>query len=301
VNRLKVSQASRMSFVLRVKLEDTSIERATAFINRLIHWYDLSSLEYKNRTASNTLRFINDRLAIISRELTNVEKDIQNYKTRSGIVDLGAESSVFLEKVRENDSQLNQVNIQLGALQEVERYIASKTGRESLAPALPGLDNPILTGLLTNLFELDMQREKLIRTAPEGSTVVQVLDNQIRQTKANIADNTQSLRKVLLNTRDKVVATNKRLESVIQTIPQKERVLLDISRQQGIKGGLYTYLLQKREETALSLAATVSDLRIVDSPKGDYTPVKPRRSAYYLFAMVIGCWCPSRCCGCSTS
>lgn len=292
VDRLKVTQASRMSFVLRVKLEDTSTERATAFINRLILGYDRSSLEYKNRTASNTLRFINDRLGIIARELSSVEKDIQNYKTRSGIVDLGAESSVFLEKVRENDTQLNQVNIQLGALQEVERYMASKTSRESLAPAMPGLDNPILTGLLTNLFELDMQREKLIRTAPEGSTVVQVLDNQIRLTKATIADNTQALRKVLLNTRNKMIATNKRVESVIQTIPQKERVLLDISRQQGIKGGLYTYLLQKREETALSLASTVSDLRIVDAPKGDRVPVKPRKSAYYLFALVLGLLLP---------
>jgi tyrosine-protein kinase Etk/Wzc len=292
IDRLKVTQATRMSYVLRVKLEDTSTERAKAYIDRLIHWYDLSSLEYKNRTASNTLRFLNDRLAILSRELTNVEKDIQAYKTRSGIVDLSAESSVFLEKVKENDTQLNQVDIQLGALQEVERYIASKTDKESLAPAMPGLENPVLTGLLTNLFELENQREKLLRTAPEGSTVVDVLDNQIRMTKANIADNTRSLRNVLLNTRARVVGNNRRVESVIQTIPRKERTLLDISRQQGIKGGLYTYLLQKREETALSLASTVSDLRIVDTPQGDTKPVKPRKVAYYLFALALGLLLP---------
>lgn len=292
ISRLKITQASRSSFVLRINLEDTSIERGTAFINRLIHWYDLSSLEYKNRTASNTLRFINDRLTIISRELTNVEKDIQNYKTRSGIINLSAESTVFLDKVRENDTQLNQVNIQLGALDEVERYIASKTDKNTLAPASLGLENPILTGLLSNLFELEIQREKLIKSSPEGSTPVQVLDNQIRLTKANIADNTQSLRKVLTNTRDKILASNKKVESIAQTIPLKERVLLDISRQQGIKGELYTYLLQKREETALSLAAAVSDLRIVDTPKGDAIPIKPRKSIYYLFALIISILLP---------
>ncbi|QJW91177.1 polysaccharide biosynthesis tyrosine autokinase [Spirosoma taeanense] len=292
ISRLRVNQASRSSYVLRINLEDTSVERGVAFINRLIHWYDLSSLQYKNRTASNTLRFINGRLSIISRELTDVEKDIQNYKTRSGIVDLSAESTVFLEKVHENDTQLNQVNIQLGALDEIEEYISSKSGKNSLAPATLGLENPVLTGLLSNLFELEMQREKLIKSSPEGSTAVQVIDNQIRLTKTNIADNTQSLRKILQNTRNKVTASNKKVEAVIQTIPLKERVLLDISRQQGIKGELYTYLLQKREETALSLAAAVSDLRIVDAPKGDVNPIKPRKGTYYLFALVLGILIP---------
>ncbi len=292
VDQLAVTQASRSSNVLRVRVENTSIERGTAFVNQLVQRYDRSSLDYKNRTAASTLRFINDRLTIISRELTQVEQAIQNYKTRAGIVDLSAESTVFLEKVGQNDTQLNQVIIQLGALDEIEQYIASKPGRESLAPATPGLESPVLTGLLGSLFELEMQREKLIRSAPEGSTAVQVLDNQIRLTKANITDNAHSLRKVLLNTRAKLQASSKRIESIIQTIPGKERVLLDISRQQGIKGGLYTYLLQKREETALSLAATVSDLRIVDYPKGDARPVKPRRRAYYLFALVVGLLVP---------
>jgi len=292
INRLKITQASRLSFVLRIHLEDTSPERGVAFVNRLIHWYDLSSLEYKNRTASNTLRFINDRLTIISRELADVEKNIQNYKTRSGIVDLSAESTVFLNKVHENDTQLSQVTIQLGALDEIEAYIASKSGKGNLAPATPGLENPVLTGLLGNLLELEIQREKLIRSAPEGSAAVQVIDNQIRLVKANISDNTQSLRKILLNTRSKILASNKKVESVIQTIPLKERVLLDISRQQGIKGELYTYLLQKREETALSLAAAVSDLRIVDAPKSSLEPIKPKKSAYYLFALVLGLLIP---------
>lgn len=292
INRLRITQASRLSFVLRINLEDTSPERGVAFINRLIHWYDLSSLEYKNRTASNTLRFINDRLTIISRELADVEKNIQNYKTRSGIVDLSAESTVFLNKVHENDTQLSQVTIQLGALDEIEAYIASKSGKGNLAPATLGLENPVLTGLLGNLLDLEIQREKLIRSAPEGSAAVQVIDNQIRLVKANISDNTQSLRKILLNTRSKILASNKKVESVIQTIPLKERVLLDISRQQGIKGELYTYLLQKREETALSLAAAVSDLRIVDAPKSSLEPIKPKKSAYYLFALVLGLLIP---------
>ncbi|WP_338875057.1 polysaccharide biosynthesis tyrosine autokinase [Spirosoma sp. SC4-14] len=292
IGRLKITQASRSSFVLRINLEDTSPERGVAFINRLIHWYDLSSLEYKNRTASNTLRFINDRLTIISRELTDVEKNIQNYKTRSGIVDLSAESTVFLNKVHENDTQLSQVTIQLGALDEIERYIASKSDKGNLAPATLGLENPVLTGLLGNLLDLEIQREKLIRSAPEGSAAVQVIDNQIRLVKANISDNTQSLRQILLNTRSKILASTRKVEAVIQTIPLKERVLLDISRQQGIKGELYTYLLQKREETALSLAAAVSDLRIVDAPKSNLEPIKPRKSAYYLFALVVGILVP---------
>lgn len=292
LGRLKVTQASRSSSVLHLTLDDTSVERAVAFIRRLVQTYDGASLQYKNRTAANTLTFINGRLALIARELSGVERDIQAYKTRSGIVNLSAESAVFLTKVSETDGQIGQVNIQLGALDEVERYLASRGSRSGLAPSTLGLDSPALTGLLTNLFELELSREKLVKTVPEGSTALQTLDGQIRLARANIGDNVQSLRRVLLSTQRTLRVANQRAESVIRTVPGKERVLLDISRQQGIKGELYTYLLQKREETALSLAATVSDVRIVDRPRGNPTPIKPRRQAYYVFALVLGLLVP---------
>ncbi|WP_375448122.1 GumC family protein [uncultured Fibrella sp.] len=292
VKRLRVSQPNKSASVLFLTMEDTAPDRAEAYLDRLIYFYELSSLQDKNKVAANTLRFVEDRLGIISRELTTVEGDIQRYKTNSGIVDLSSESTLFLDKVKENDTQLSQVNIQLGTLSEIETYLASKGGSRIVSPSTVGLESPTLTALIGNLFDLEGQREKLIRTVPEKSVPIETIDEQIRSTKRNIADNVQTLRRILINTRASLQTTNKRIESTIRTIPQKERQLLDISRQASIKGNLYTYLLQKREETAMSFASTVSDLRVIDDAQGDPQPVKPVKRNYYLVALLVGLLLP---------
>lgn len=291
-SRLRVSQPNKSASVLFLTMEDSSPDRAAAYIDRLIYFYELSSLQDKNRVAANTLRFVEDRLGIISRELTAVEGDIQRYKTNAGIVDLSSESTLFLDKVKENDSQLGQVNIQLGTLGEIEKYIASKAGTRVVAPATVGLDSPTLTALIGSLLDLEGQRERLIRTVPEKSVPIETIDDQIRNTKRNIADNVQTLRRILANTQSSLQTTNKRIESTIRTIPQKERQLLDISRKASIQGNLYNYLLQKREETAMSFASAVSDLRIVDDAQADPNPIKPVKRNYYLVALLVGILLP---------
>jgi tyrosine-protein kinase Etk/Wzc len=285
---LRVSQPNKQASVLFLTMEDHAPDRAETYLNRLVYFYELMSLQDKNRVAANTLKFVEDRLGIISRELTNVEGDIQRYKTNSGIVDLSSESELFLGKVKENDTQLSQVGIQLGTLSEIEAYIASKPGTRAVAPATVGLDNPTLSSLIGNLLDLEAQREKLIRTVPDKSIPIETIDEQIRSTKRNIADNVQTLRRILTTTQSSLQANNRRIEATIRTIPLKERQLLDISRQASIKGGLYTYLLQKREETAMSFASTVSDLRIIDDAKANPQAVKPVKRNYYLVALLIG-------------
>ncbi|WP_234736333.1 GumC family protein [Tellurirhabdus bombi] len=293
VTSLKISQPRRFSSILVLTQETTLPEKGVAYLNRLVHFYDLASLEDKNKVASNTLRFVDDRLKIIAKELTNVEQNIETYKTSSGIVDLSAESTVFLEKVKDSDTQLNQVAIQLGALQELEKYVQSKPTKGSIVPATIGLEDPTLLGLIKQAVELELQREKIIKTLPETSSAVETIDNQLRITKANISDNATSLKKALLNAQRKFQSSNAKLEAFIRSVPTKERKLLDISRQQSIKGGLYTYLLQKREETALSYASTVSDLRVVDPPKANSTPVRPIRRLVFFITLTLGLLIPT--------
>jgi len=65
-----------------------------------------------------------------------------------------------------------------------------------------------------------------------------------------------------------------------------------IKRQQTIKEGLYLYLLQKREETALGYAATVTDSRLVDAPLASYLPIKPKKALVWGGAGLAGILLP---------
>ncbi|GAA4459019.1 tyrosine-protein kinase [Nibrella saemangeumensis] len=285
VGRLNVEPANKTATVLVLSLEDEVPEKGQAVLNQLIEEYNQAAVVDKNRVASNTLKFIEDRLGLISGELSSVEKDVELFKSREGISDLGQQSNAFLQTIQRNDQKLNEVDIQLSSLSDIERYIHSRGDGQGITPATLGVSDPLLLGLLTKLTDLELQRSQLARTTHENNPILLSLDTQISNTKKSISENIQTMKQVLTSNRQQLTAVSRHLEGQIRSIPKKERALLDITRQQSIKNNLYTYLLQKREETALSYASAVSDSRVIDIPRA-IGPIKPvRRNIFAVFGL----------------
>lgn len=284
---LKAEPISKASTVILLTVETSVPDKGEAILNRLVDVYNQAAITDKNQVASNTLKFIDERLALISGELASVEKGVELYKSAQGITDLSAQAQSFLETVQQNDAQLNQVNIQLGALQDLEQYIKQQPSNRGGTPATVGLSDPTLLALIDNINKLEAKREELVRTTSERNPVLETIDSQIRTNKASIAENVATMKAMLTTAKNKYIATNGKMEQVIRTIPSKERRLMDITRQQAIKNDLYTYLLKKREETAVSFASTISDSRTVDAARSDLNPLKPdKQNTYFLFAII---------------
>lgn len=282
---LKVEATTKQSTVLVMSLNETVPDKGEAILNQLITEYNKEAIVDKNKEASNTLTFIENRLALISGELSTVEKQVELYKSTQGITDLSVQAQTFLTSVKENDTQLNEVDMRLGSLADIERYIKNQSGSQGITPATLGLSDPILTGLLTKLADLELKRDETSRIMSPNNPVLQSLDSQVKSMKASINDNVQTIRQQLTSNRTQLAANNRRMEGMIRTVPGKERALMNITRQQAIKNGLYTYLLQKREETALSAASTISDSRTVDEARTSSKPVKPvKMTIFALFA-----------------
>ncbi|WP_080056012.1 GumC family protein [Spirosoma aerolatum] len=287
VKKLKAEPTSKASTVIMLTLETAVPDKGEAILNRLIEVYNEAAILDKNRVAANTLNFIDERLKLISSELQSVERGVEAYKSAQGITDLGVQAEEFLKTVQENDAQLNQVTIQLGALNDLEHYIKQQPGNRAGTPATLGLSDPTLLALIENVTKLEAQRDMLARTTSDQNPVLQTIDSQIHATKNSILDNVATMKAMLTTAKQQYAATNSKMEGVIRSIPTKERALMDITRQQAIKNNLYTYLLQKREETAVSFASTISDSRTVDVARSDAKPVKPDRpSTYVLFAFL---------------
>lgn len=292
ITNLKVEPTAKQSTVLVMNLQESVPDKGEAILNQLINEYNKEAIVDKNKQANNTLSFIEERLGLISGELSTVEKEVELYKSTQGITDLSAQAQTFLTTVKENDTQLNEVNIRLGALNDVERYIKNQSGDKGLAPATLGLSDPILVGLLTKASELELKREEVSRTMAPNSPAFQSLDSQIKAIKASINENVATIRQQLTTNKNQLLVNNKRIEGMIRMVPGKERALLNISRQQAIKNSLYTYLLQKREETALSAASTVSDSRTVDAARTGSKPVKPVKMTIFSLFTIIGLLVP---------
>ncbi|WP_229253811.1 Wzz/FepE/Etk N-terminal domain-containing protein [Dyadobacter sp. NIV53] len=158
--RLEIIKPNIKSTVLELSFEDTSIQRSRDVLNKLLDVYVQSSLNDKNNEASNTLKFIESRLGLITGELGDVEKDVESYKTTQGLTDLSAESNLYLQNIQANDTQLNDVNIKISVLESVDNYIKN-SDNGAPAPATYMINDPVLVTLLTKYNELQLQREKI--------------------------------------------------------------------------------------------------------------------------------------------
>ncbi|WP_439583479.1 GumC family protein [Dyadobacter bucti] len=289
LKRLTILQPNAKSTVLELSYEDVSKQRGKDVLNSLLDAYVQTSLTDKNTEASNTLKFIETRLGLITGELGDVEKDVETYKTSKGLTDISAESQIFLESIKENDAKLNDVNTQLKVLESVTNYIETAGSGPSIpAPATYMINDPVLISLLNKFNELDLQRERYARTTQANNPLLETFNTQLAQTRQAIKENVQNLRRGMVVTKENLEGINTRFSTGLRSIPQKEREFVGIKRQQTIKENLYLYLLQKREETALGYASTVTDSRLINPPVTSVMPLKPKRSTIWLGAGAAG-------------
>ncbi|MBC3794565.1 GumC family protein [Spirosoma utsteinense] len=289
LSNLHVIPTGKGSTVILISLEDGVPSKGEAVINQLIKEYDQAAIMDKNKVAANTLKFIEDRLNIVSGELSSVERKVQSYKSHEGITDLSVQAQSFLETVQQNDASLIQVNVQLAALNDLQKYVENKSEkRGNTPPAVVGLNDPVLLGLITNLTTLEQQRDQLARTTSEQNPMLETINSQIETAENNMAGNILTMKNMLLSTRQQYTAKNGEVEGAIRSIPLKERMLMDITRQQAIKNSLYTYLLQKREETAVAFASAIGNTRTIDFALSDDKPIRPAKTIIYALFGLLG-------------
>jgi len=288
IGNLKIEPSSKVSAVLLMSIKDPVKQRGCDILNKLIDFYNLAKLEDKNKVATSTLVIIEDRLKMISQELGNVESNVENFKSGNQITDISEESKLFLNSVQGNDIELNKIKIQQQVLDEISKYVHARGNNTGTAPSTLGINEPVLLSLITQLVELESKQLSMSKVVKSDNPMLLSINDQVAALRQNIDENIASQQKSLAITRQQYEDHNAKMESMLRTIPGKERLLVDISRQQSIKNNLYLYLLQKREETALSFSSAESDSRTIDIPHAGNDPVSPKTNLIYLVFAIIG-------------
>ncbi|WP_017259461.1 GumC family protein [Pedobacter arcticus] len=287
---IDVSLTNKLSTSISLTLDDEIAQRGKDILNTLISSYKWYGVQENELNAKATLAFLDNRLDSLTAELNLVERDIEGFKSSRGLTDISTESRISLENLQENDKRLNEVNVQLSIINGIENYVNSPQSRQ--APAPLQINDPALNYLVENLSRLQLQRDKLLAISPETNPDFDPLDRQIATTRASIKESVNNIKSSLLNARAKLESFNTVLESSIKKIPTQERLLVSIKRQQAVKEGLYTYLLQKREEISANYATLVSTVRVVDQAYASKTKASKKMLALVL-ALFLGLALPT--------
>ena len=292
---MKSSVANKMSSIINISLNDIVAKRAEDVINTLIDVYNEDAVNDKQQVAEATADFIDVRLAIISKELGAVDSDIKTFKTRNSMVDIQAETETNLTVSTKLRSDVLSVESQLEMSKFIKEYLNDPQKEFSLVPATGFGNSANATSLAKHIADYNdllLRREKLMQNGSVNNPVIQQLNsNRVAMKNAILASldsNIAQLDIQLKNLRREKGKTDARISSV----PLQEQEYLTIARQQRIKEELYLYLLNKREENAISLAITENTARIIDSAFGPNRPIAPRKSFVMLVMLILGCAVP---------
>jgi tyrosine-protein kinase Etk/Wzc len=173
-------------------------------------------------------------------------------------------------------------------LSQIEKYIVRKGNSSGTVPSTLGITDPILLQLLDKLYSAELELTNLKANRRRKFAAGCPVQERINQIKPGLLENLNALRQNLVTTQNRLKAEGGINSSQLRAVPQKERKFLEISRQQSIKNNIYTLLLTKREEVALSRAAAVADSRIVNYAEAKGTPVKPIPLNIYLVGLSVG-------------
>ncbi|MBX3256827.1 MAG: polysaccharide biosynthesis tyrosine autokinase [Chitinophagaceae bacterium] len=287
LNKLEVNASNKQSTVIELAYRDDQPGRAEDVVNEIIAVYHKAAIDDKNQLAANTLAFVDERLRYVVGDLDSVEQSLEKFKTRNSIIDISEQGRQFLQNMSVNDQKAGEMGVQLAVLDQVENYILSKDNKSAIVPSTLGISDPVLGKLLDQLYALEMQYENMKKTTAENNPLLISVITQINNIRPSILENVRNQRRNLEAGRSNIMGSGNLYASMLRDLPNKERKLLDISRQQSIKNSIYTFLLQKREETMLSYASTVADSRVVDVAEAADIPVSPKKVIVMAVALLL--------------
>lgn len=292
IKNMTIATSTKQSTQLDITLKSEIKQKGEDFLSALIEEYNRQAAEDKNKVAYNTAVFIDERLKNIAMELGDVEYQVEAFRKEKQVTDIPTQVESYFEKSSSYDAKRLEIETQLNLITYIQNFISNPENKNKLIPNL-GITDPGLLAVIKSYNELLMERERVQTSASEINPSAKQLNNQIaamhESIRASLANEKNACEIALRDLERENTLTN----SKIHSIPTVSRQYTDILRQQEVKSALYTYLLQKREETNLTQAGVAPKAKIIARPHSSTNPVSPRTSLVLLLFFLIGLSIPA--------
>lgn len=282
---LSITQPQTDANILTIALNSEVPQKGRDVLNTLVQEYNLRNNEQKNRLVDYTLNFIDDRISLMRGELGRVEGGIQNYRQANEIVNAGEQSTEGLQQLSEAKSKIDNSEVKMQVINMVKESVANPN---QPIPTTLGIDDPTLETLVKQYNTFQFQKEEQLKTMPAANPSVRLTQSQIDKLRSSILSNLENINTSTAQLKDRYVGDLQANRAKLKAVPRQERQLLEIGRQQDIKEKLFMFLLQKKEEAAITKASGLSSNSSPLDPAISSGMISPDASGTYKMAFILG-------------
>lgn len=292
VDKLNSDLTDQEAEVIDLSINDVSIERAVDILNDVVNVYNTEWIYDKNKINEASNKFIDERLAELERELSEVDIDISDFRSANLMTDVGQASKVYLEGLAKTDENKLMLENQIALCQYFIDYLDNPTHKNDVLPMNLGFDHVNLANQIGEYNGLVVARDGLLQKTSGSNPLIKQYDEQIATLRDAIYKSVVSAKASFTAAMNNFQSSRNEQDSKFSELPNQARVLLSAERKQKVMEELYLFLLQKREETDLSKTFTSDNTRIITPPYGSLKPIAPKKGFILIVCFMLGIGCP---------
>lgn len=292
IEGLDVKAVGEEASILRLTLKDHVASRAEATLTELIKLYNQQSIDEKNKVFENSLNLLNERINLIAQELSAAESNVESYKRSNSIYEISAEGSLLLSEMANHNREIAATDVQLQILNSIQDFLTANKENFEFVPTNISINNLTLTNQLAQFNTLLSDRDRMKTNLGPSHPDLILVEKQIRNLRQTIIENISGIKADIQLNRNAKEQLSSNVQNRMLSLPRRERVLVDLERNKTLKENLYLYLLEKREQSAISLAVTTATGRVIEPAKA-FDPISPKKAQIYLIALFLGLAIPT--------
>lgn len=287
-NGINVGRINEVTNVLNLAYSTENPRQGVDVVNQYMKEYQQASLEDKKQIAAQTLSFIDEQLDTVFYELGGVEKNLQKYREKNRIFRPEAQAELTLNEFSDNLKEQSIIGVKLKVTDYLINYLSDSKNQFSLIPSTLGIEDPTLLQQTSQFNKLMLEREAALKTTPSSNPRIVSMEGIIEKLRLDMIESLKNIRQAQSLIMEQLSGKSRETNRVITSIPSKEKQMLEVTRQQSILQELYQYLLQKKLETAIASASTISNIKVLEPAIESNVPVSPNKKGLYIMALFIG-------------
>jgi tyrosine-protein kinase Etk/Wzc len=278
--------------ILTLTLQSTNPQLAADVVNHTMAAYQKATIEDKNEKTRAQLAFIDKELDTVATQLDSINRLYVQFVKANAVYDLSAQSTGYLTQMDEAAKSRQVQQDLLNKAYQIESGLLTNGGSIKVPSSL-GIEDPTLNRMVEVYNTAQLERKSLLETTSPNNIAVKQQNEIIDQLQKNILASLGSVKAALRSNISSIDQVSGTAESRLRVLPEKQKTLADIEVLKQNKLTVLNTLLEKREQSAIELAATVSNVKVLKDAAADNTPVKPNPKNTKLLAIVIGLILPA--------